>query len=132
MPLSLHNSEWSINIYFSVFHLQGRGASSAIALKPLMFDTNTTTHLAALQYSAGKPWILTFMWMPLESDPPPKPSCRSSTQPATTWAQVPRQDSVCCHAPKKLPPDLNMIELHGACLENSDPWGFVLSEPMFG
>lgn len=144
LPLSLRNSECTINIYFSVFHLQGRGAWSAITLKPLIVDTNTTTHLSALQYSAT--WNRPSTQNILQFKNPTtraQENLNDTGSPSTTvFAAMPPKNSQ-EHAEKwdkelKLSnwrqnaPDLNMFELHGGCLKNSDPWGFFLSDPMFG
>ena len=100
---------------------------SATTLKPLTGDVNNTDHLITTQCSAGKPWVLAFMWMPLDTHHPSKHCCEPSAPPHhnnTTWWQCPppantAQKQLEAHnkAPKVSTgppnsPDLNLIDHH--------------------
>lgn len=50
----------------------------ATTLKPFTVAMNKTDHLTAVQYSDGEPWILVFMWTPIDRNHPLKQPCRLS------------------------------------------------------
>ena len=68
-------------------------------LKGLTGEVNNADHLFTMQYSAARPWILAFMWMPLDMHHPPKHCCRSTTPPhdnsTSWWWQLPPSAGVC-------------------------------------
>lgn len=43
---------------------------SSKAFKPLTVKVNNINHLAVVQYSNVTPWILTFMWLSLDTNHP--------------------------------------------------------------
>ena len=61
---------------------------SARTLKPLTADRNNFDHLITMRCSAGKPWMLAFMWMPLDTYHPSK-HCTDPHHNNTSWWQWP-------------------------------------------
>ena len=75
---------------------------SATTLKPLTGDMNNIDHVIIMQCSAGKPWVLAFMWMPLDTHRHPSkhwcgPSAPPSSQQHYLMAVAPQQDNVPWH-----------------------------------
>ena len=73
---------------------------SATTLKPPTCDVNSIGHLITMPCSAGKPWVLVFMWAPLDMHHTSKHCCGQSTppHPNTTRCQCPpQQDYVPWH-----------------------------------
>lgn len=69
MFLQTHNIHWS-----------------ATKLKQLIGEINNTDHFVTMQCSARKPWVLAFIWMPLDMHHPFKHCCRPSYIPSITMA----------------------------------------------
>ena len=115
---------------------------SDTTLKSLIGDMNNIDHLITMQCYAGKPWVLVFMWMPLDMHQPSEHLCTKYTPLiTTTLAMAPRQDSVPWHTantaqeqleeqnkgPKVLTgtpisPDPNLKEHLEDLLNRSNPW----------
>lgn len=62
-------------------------------------DMNNNDHLAAAEYSAGKPWVLPFMWMLLDTIHPPQTSTQIKHQ-HTLMGLVPQEEDVCYYITK--------------------------------
>ena len=61
-------------------------------------NLNNIDHLITMWCSAGKPWVLAFMWMPLDTHHPSKHCCGLSTTPHhnnTIWWQWPPSRTMC-------------------------------------
>lgn len=71
---------------------------SARIWKPLTVEISNTDRHATVRYSAGKPWTLTFMWMPSDTNHPLEHIHHYTS--TTQWHFI-KQDDVCCHTIKK-------------------------------
>ena len=74
---------------------------STTTLKPLRGNVSNTDHLITMQCSAGKPWVLRFMWMPLDMHHTSQNRCTPSTTPhgndTPLMAAAPQQDNAPTH-----------------------------------
>ena len=70
-------------------------------LKPSTGDETNIDHLISMQCSAWKPWLLAFMWMPLDMNHPSKHCCGPRTPPSSQqhypMAVAPQQGNVPWH-----------------------------------
>lgn len=79
-----------------LFEFQHAMYTDQSLLKPLATEMNYIDHLATVQYSAGKLWIPSFLWMPNDTKHPAQHPC-STCNP--TWHWSPR--TVCAVIPQK-------------------------------
>ena len=74
---------------------------STTTLQPLRAHVSNTDHLITMQCSAGKPWVLAFMWMPLDMHHTSQNRCTPSTTPhgndTPLMAAAPQQDNAPTH-----------------------------------
>lgn len=79
LPVTLsHNSRIHTHTQFLWYNCT-KTAHYINKSKQLMVEVNNIHHFAAGLYSTAKPWILPFMWLPLDTKHPARHPCRQST-----------------------------------------------------